>query len=55
MDPSCRSPVISTRRNTSGNVTCLGSPLPRNQSEENRSQAEQQSFGRRVTRHGKEY
>jgi len=48
-------PLISTRRNTPGNVTSSGSPLPRNRSEENRDQAGQQSFGRRVTRHGREY
>jgi hypothetical protein len=48
-------PVDNTRRNVPMTVTSLGSPVPRNQNEGSGGQAGQQSFGKRMTRHGKEY
>ena len=46
---------INTRSNRPVTVTGSGSPIPRDQNEEGSNQAGQQAFGRRVTRHGKEY
>jgi hypothetical protein len=43
------------RRNTAVAVTSRGSPVPRNRVEEGEARASPQQFGRRITRHGKEY